>query len=109
MAYKPLSRTLGSNAAGEAKQKYDLSASYIQGYRVTSDAMLYGKVGYHYGRFENPRGDAQGMNGLGYGLGAKYAVTPNVEVGGEWEQVRYKKSGDKATNNAFMATVGYRF
>ena len=21
----------------------------------------------------------------------------------------YKKSGDKATNNAFMATVGYRF
>ena len=109
VAYKPLSRTLGSNAAGEAKQKYDLSASYIQGYRVTSDAMLYGKVGYHYGRFENPRGDAQGMNGLGYGLGAKYAVTPHVEVGGEWEQVRYKKSGDKATNNAFMATVGYRF
>ena len=40
VAYKPLSRTLGSNAAGNAKQKYDLSASYIQGYRVASDAML---------------------------------------------------------------------
>ncbi len=52
-----------------------------KGYRVTSDAMLYGKVGYHYGRFENPRGDAQGMNGLGYGLGAKYAVTPQCGSG----------------------------
>lgn len=108
-AYKPLSRTVGSNAAGRTKQKYDLSASYIQGYRVAPDAMLYGKVGYHYGRFENAAGNEKGMNGLGYGLGAKYAVTPNVEVGAEWEQTRYKDGGDKATNNSYMATLGYRF
>lgn len=108
-AYKPLSRTVGSNAFGDTKQKYDLSASYVQGYRVAQDAMLYGKVGYHYGKFENAFGDKNGLDGLGYGLGGKYAVTPNVEVGAEWEQVRYKDGGDKATNNSYMATVGYRF
>ncbi|UOO81931.1 porin family protein [Uruburuella testudinis] len=110
VAYKPLSRTVGTNGNHELKQKYDLSASYIQGYRVAPDAMLYGKVGYHYGRFDNSATNTEfGANGLGYGLGAKYAVTPNVELGAEWEQVRYKKDGDKATNNSYMATVGYRF
>ena len=109
-AYKPLSRTVGSSDNGDLKQRYDLSASYIQGYRVAPDAMVYGKVGYHYGRFENETTNTEfGANGLGYGLGAKYAVTPNVEVGAEWEQVRYKDGDDKATNNSYMATVGYRF
>ncbi|MDO5638908.1 MAG: porin family protein [Neisseria sp.] len=110
VAYKPLSRTVGTSDNGDLKQKYDLSASYIQGYRVAPDALVYGKVGYHYGRFDNEATNTEfGSNGLGYGLGAKYAVTRNVEVGAEWEQVRYKKDGDKATNNAYMATVGYRF
>lgn len=110
VAYKPLSRTIASNSNGTVKQKYDLSASYMQGYRVASDALVYGKVGYHYGRFDNSATDFKdGVNGLGYGLGAKYAVAPNVEVGAEWEQVRYKDGGAKATNNSYMATVGYRF
>ena len=105
VAVKPLKRTLGSNAAGTVKQKMDASVSYVQGYRFAQDAMAYGKVGYHYGRFEN----VNNMNGLGYGLGMKYAVTPNVELGGEWEQTRYKRNDDKATNNSYMLTVGYRF
>ena len=44
-----------------------------------------------YGRFDNLGAKRSNMNGLGYGVGAKYAVTPNVEVGAEWEQTRYKK------------------
>ena len=83
--------------------------SYVQGYRLTDNALAYGKVGYHYGRFDNLGAKRNNMNGLGYGVGAKYAVTQNVEVGAEWEQTRYKKDNLKVHNNSYMATVGYRF
>ena len=49
------------------------------------------------------------MNGGGYGVRGKYAVTPNVEAGLEWEQTRYKKDDLKVKNNSYMATIGYRF
>jgi len=77
--------------------------------RLTDNALAYGKVGYHYGRFDNLGAKRNNMNGLGYGVGAKYAVAPNVEVGAEWEQTRYKKDNLKVHNNSYMATVGYRF
>lgn len=92
-----------------AKQKVDANVSYVQGYRLTDNALAYGKVGYHYGRFDNLGAKRNNMNGLGYGVGAKYAVAPNVEVGAEWEQTRYKKDNLKVHNNSYMATVGYRF
>ncbi|WP_049226081.1 porin family protein [Neisseria sicca] len=102
---KPLHRKI----AGNAKQKVDANVSYVQGYRLTDNALAYGKAGYHYGRFDNLGAKRNNMNGLGYGVGAKYAVAPNVEVGAEWEQTRYKKDGLKVRNNSYMATVGYRF
>ncbi|MCP6324422.1 hypothetical protein NL453_28765, partial [Klebsiella pneumoniae] len=46
---KPLNRKI----AGNAKQKVDANVSYVQGYRFNDDVMAYGKVGYHYGRFDN--------------------------------------------------------
>ena len=46
---KPLHRKI----AGNAKQKVDANVSYVQGYRLTDNALAYGKVGYHYGRFDN--------------------------------------------------------
>ncbi|WP_107879813.1 porin family protein [Neisseria animaloris] len=110
VALKPLNRKISNHGNGKVKQKYDASVSYLQGYRFAQDAMVYGKVGYHYGKFDNViAGTNRHMNGLGYGAGLKYAVTPNVEVGGEWEQTRYKRSNNKATNNSYMATIGYRF
>ncbi|MCQ9326513.1 porin family protein [Neisseria dentiae] len=109
VAAKPIHVTVGKNAAGKVTQKFDASASYLQGYRFTENAMFYGKVGYHYGKFEGINGHDRRMNGVGYGAGLKYTVTPNVEVGGEWEQTRFKRGSDKATNNSYMATVGYRF
>lgn len=109
LAVKPLHRTIADTPEGAVKQKSDVGLSYIQGYRVTNDAMLYGKVGYHYGKFEDVDGENVHMNGVGYGLGAKYQVAPNVEVGAEWEQTRYKKDDTKLHNNSYMATVGYRF
>lgn len=101
---KPLHRTI----VGDVKQKIDAGVSYVQGYRLTDDLMAYGKVGYHYGKFGGAGVD-EGMNGVGYGVGAKYAVAPNVEAGLEWEQTRYKKDDLKINNNSYMATIGYRF
>ncbi|MCP1660999.1 porin family protein [Neisseria perflava] len=108
VAVKPLHRTIASTQFGDVKQKYDVGVSYLQGYRLTNDVMAYGKVGYHYGKFDGAGLD-EGMNGVGYGLGVKYAVTPNVEAGLEWEQTRYKKDDLKINNNSYMATVAYRF
>lgn len=105
---KPLHRTIGKSAAGDTKQKVDAGLSYVQGYRLTDDVMAYGKVGYHYGKFEGPAAN-RNMNGVGYGAGVKYAVAPNVELGAEWEQTRFKKHDTKVNNNGFMATAAYRF
>lgn len=107
-SWKPLHRTVADTRFGEVKQKSDFGLSYVQGYRLTNDVLAYGKVGYRYGKFDSPAGETN-MDGVGYGLGAKYAVTPNVEVGAEWEQARFKKDDLKVKNNSFMATVGYRF
>ena len=49
------------------------------------------------------------MNGVGYGVGVKYAATPNIELGAEWEQTRFKKDDTKINNNGVMATAAYRF
>lgn len=107
LAVKPINRTVGESKSGKIKQKTNVSASYVHGYRFVPEAMVYGKVGYHYGKFKG-MGDNT-MHGVGYGTGLKYAVAPNVEVGGEWEQTRFKRAGNKIKNNSYMATVGYRF
>lgn len=107
IAVKPLHRTAAETPYGDVKQKVDASVSYVQGYRVTDDLLAYGKVGYHYGKFDGAIDE--NLNGVGYGLGVKYAVAPNVEAGLDWEQTRYKKDDTKLNNNSYMATVGYRF
>ena len=108
VAVKPLHRQISNSAIG-TKQKIDASASYTQGYRLNDDLLAYGKVGYHYGRFENLSGKDRHLHGVGYGAGIKHAVNDKVTIGGEWEQVRYSHNGHKATNNSYMATLGYRF
>ncbi|QEY25229.1 porin family protein [Neisseria zalophi] len=110
IALKPIHRKVGTAGSINLKQKYDVGLSYVHGYRFAQDLMAYGKVGYHYGKFSSTNsGGSHGMHGVGYGVGMKYALAPNVEAGIEWEQTRYKRDDNKATNNAYMATVGYRF
>ena len=49
------------------------------------------------------------FRGYGYGAGAKYAVSSNVEVGAEYTRNNLKRSGTKLRGNDFTANVGYRF
>ena len=90
------------NSSLKEKNKADVS---VRGNYNTQ----FGASNWIGGRFEGGGRSRTNMNGLGYGVGAKYAVTPNVEVGAEWEQTRYKKDNLKIHNNSYMATVGYRF
>lgn len=108
VAVKPVHRKIGDTVAGDAKQRLGASASFIQGYRVDPKVLAYGKVGYHYGKFKAPS-DKVNADGVGYGAGVKYALTPKIEVGGEWEQTRLKKDDFKTKSNSYMGTVGYRF
>ena len=106
------------NIQGKVKEKQRLSVGYSQGYRVTSDLMPYAKVDYIHSRMKSTDNDGKGkesFNGVGFGVGAKYAVAPNVEIGAEYvhSRLRGKKDSDgdrlKLHGNSFNTGVSYRF
>ncbi|AFU19526.1 porin family protein [Actinobacillus suis] len=88
----------------DVKQKTKYTVAYQQGYRVGSDLLPYVKVDVAQSKI----GDTN-FRGYGYGAGAKYAVSSNVEIGAEYTRSNLKKSGDKLKGNEFTANVGYRF
>lgn len=101
---------------GKVKEQQRLSVGYSQGYRVTDDLMPYAKVDYIHSRFkDNLGGDKVSANGVGVGVGAKYQVAPNVEVGAEYmhSRLRGEKDSDgyrpKLQGNSFSTGVSYRF
>ncbi|MDO5356697.1 MAG: porin family protein [Conchiformibius sp.] len=103
---------------GKVDEKQRLSVGYSQGYRVTSDLMPYAKVDYIHSRMKETGNKANGkvsMNGVGVGVGAKYAVAPNVEIGAEYvhSRLRSKKLNNgnrvKMEGNSFNTGVSYRF
>ena len=99
---------------GKIKEQQRLSVGYSQGYRVTSDLMPYAKVDYIHSRFKDDKSKVS-ANGVGVGVGAKYQVAPNVEVGAEYmhSRLRSKKDSDgdrvKIRGNSVSTGVAYRF
>ncbi|MDK4528611.1 porin family protein [Kingella kingae] len=109
---------LGSSKIDDAgtKSKHLWNANYVQGFRVTNDLMPYAKVGYATGKFTGTDEDGAfsvRARGIIYGVGAKYAVAPNVEVGAEYVRsnlkVRDCDSDCKVKSNNVNVGVGYRF
>lgn len=98
---------------GKIKEQQRLSVGYSQGYRVTNDLMPYAKVDYIHSRFKDD--SKLSANGVGVGVGAKYQVAPNVEVGAEYmhSRLRSKKDSDgdrvKIRGNSVSTGVAYRF
>ncbi len=88
----------------DVKQKNKYTVAYQQGYHVGSDLLPYVKVDASSSKV----GD-ETYRGFGYGAGAKYAVSSNVEVGAEYTRNNLKRSGTKLKGNDFTANVGYRF
>lgn len=89
----------------DVKQKSQYSVAYLQGYRVLPDLLPYAKLNYSVSKV----GDVGSFKGIGYGVGAKYAVSNDIEVGAEYMRSNLKHSGTKLKGNAFSATAAYRF
>lgn len=89
---------------GGVKQKTKYTLAYQQGYRVSSDLLPYAKV-----EVTQSKVGTANYRGYGYGAGVKYALSNNVEVGGEYTRTNLKKNGNKLKGNEFTANVGYRF
>lgn len=94
------------------KQKDKYSIGYQQGYRVTSDLMPYAKAEYINSKFQDNTWSDRAQ-GFGVGVGAKYNVAQNVEVGAEYvhSRLKVKDEGSKDTlkGNTVSAGVSYRF
>lgn len=102
------------NFSGNIKQKDRYSIGYAQGYRVTSDLLPYVKAEYQnsklaYSDAEYSADFSKRYSGFGVGVGAKYALSDNIEVGAEYLHSRLKKGDDKLSGNTFNAGVAYRF
>ena len=101
-------------------EKWRASVSYLQGYRVSADFLPYVKVGYVAAKFEAKDREIYGNSveytsvaktkgGIGFGVGAKYAVSSNFEVGAEYLRTNIKFDGDSLKGNIFGANATYRF
>ncbi|OOH92415.1 hypothetical protein BMT54_00490 [Pasteurellaceae bacterium 15-036681] len=89
----------------DVKQKSQFGVAYEQGYRVLPDLLPYAKIDYSVSKV----GDVGSFKGFGYGLGTKYAVSNDIEVGVQYMRSNLKHSGTKLKGNAYSATAAYRF
>ena len=97
---------LGSSKIfNDTKQKSQYSVGYAQGYRVLPDLLPYAKVNYSFSKVS----EVGTFKGFGYGVGAKYAVSNDIEIGAEYLRSNLKYSGTKLKGNAFSASAAYRF
>lgn len=104
----------------EVSEKWRANVSYLQGYRVLPDLLPYVKVGYSLTKFSAKNREttntgviqssvSETKSGFNYGLGVKYAVSSNFEVGAEYLRGRIKFDGESANSNTFGANATYRF
>ncbi|MGX2974177.1 porin family protein [Ursidibacter arcticus] len=97
-------------------EKWRASVSYLQGYRVSADFLPYVKVGYVVTKLEAEdrtsnlyTSVSETGSGLGIGVGAKYAVSSNFELGAEYLRTSTKFDGERVKGNTFGANATYRF
>lgn len=100
----------------QVKENWRASVSYLQGYRVLPDLLPYAKVGYIATKSKATKKGSNTFasvsetgSGLAYGLGAKYAVSSNFEVGAEYLRSQVKFDGEKVKGDTFGANATYRF
>jgi len=84
----------------------DLAASVRLGYVVTPQVLAFGKVGYANSRFEIP-GDHQTLEGVRYGGGLEYSVTPRTYISAEYQRTEYEDNF--GGRDAGVVGVGFRF
>lgn len=104
----------------DLSEKWRANVSYLQGYRVLPDLLPYVKVGYSVTKFKATdrfftqsgvvnTSISETKSGLNAGLGVKYAISSNFEVGAEYLRGQIKFDGEKLKSNTFSANATYRF
>jgi opacity protein-like surface antigen len=87
----------------KAANKQRFSLSFAPGYRIGSDGLLYGKVGYHSVAFEYTDTSTtvssltKTHQGFGFGAGYAMALSRNLELRAEVESVTYSGENTSAT------------
>jgi len=95
--------------------KQHMSFYVAPGLRIAPQWLAYTKVGYHQVTLANTDINYnRKVGGIGYGVGAAYAITRNLEARAEIEQVKFKKVTEDSISarpqmNRANLLVGYRF
>jgi outer membrane immunogenic protein len=84
----------------------DLAASARVGYVIAPRTMVFGKVGYATTRFEGFGGHTN-LEGVRFGGGAEFALTPKTYLTGEYRRTEYE--GNFGGRDQVMAGFGFRF
>lgn len=100
--------SLGDSSIEEAgvDVSRDLAASLRLGYVVNPKVMAFGKVGYASTRFE-VNGNGSALEGVRFGGGLEYALTPNAFVSAEYQRTEYEDN--LSGRDAGVVTIGWRF
>lgn len=85
----------------------DLAASLRAGYVVTPQVLAFGKVGYANSRFDYAAGGHDTLEGVRYGGGLEYAVSPRTYISAEYQRTEYENN--VGGRDAGVVGVGFRF
>jgi len=93
--------TAGTAQSFSGKFKDHLALSFAPGYRISPDALVYGKLAYHQIKADftdtASSGGSNTHTGTGIGFGVAFAVTPQVELRTEYEMVNYSSEKTQLT------------
>lgn len=84
----------------------DIAASVRLGYVATPQLLAFGKVGYANSRAESA-GLHQSFEGVRYGGGLEYSVTPRTYISAEYQRTEYEDG--IGGRDAGVVGIGFRF
>ncbi len=84
----------------------DIAASVRLGYVMTPQVLAFGKVGYTNSRAEFAGGH-QSFEGVRYGGGLEYSVTPRTYISAEYQRTEYEDG--IGGRDAGVVGIGFRF
>ena len=97
-----------STAKGDGiRASRDLAISGRLGYVLTPKLLGFAKVGYDTTRFDIAGVGHDNLEGVRYGAGLEYAVTPRTYISTEYRRTEYE--GNFGGRDAVIAGVGVRF